>query len=308
LHPGNEKCNRNAIRPTDTDDDLFTEIKTCGSCDVTQAEKNVFNNTCFANNDLQCGADLVKCQAGQQCFKGKCICSIDIAQVALSWEPFIDADPDRDNKLNAFGTPATGCNEQQLRSVLDGTFSRVFQSLGGFRDCIARSGLADGRSGIDRFTPVQFANKTFRSLVCPGGEGKCPGSFCDALFANATGADRSNFCAAVQNTAQQLKQCATNFKVAGKSLGDVTCANVLLLDVVSTNERKFTFLEAFNFLGCDKPRDDMIMFVADDSAALSQPFRVETARVLFGDAGATGTVSAWVLIVVAGLYLVSVTR
>lgn len=123
--------------------------------------------------------------------------------------------------------------------------------------------------------------------MCPGTVGTCPLTFCNEVIANLTERDRGSFCGTVQWASGIAKACAQDFRRTTERAGDLTCANNLALSVLQSAESttRFHYLDMYNLLGCDKPRDDMIYFIGTKPQVAQ--YRVETAYLLLGSAGAS---------------------
>ena len=280
--PGNIDCTGTAYSQNSNDPylsitDNYYYSRVCGSCDLSIASKNVINNTCQAKNSAACGAAGTKCKDGQECVNGQCNCTLQTSKF-FTWTPFLDSDPDHDFKFFPGTKPAEGCS-QLIADVTYGFFDREMQTLNRFLNCIY---LSQGLN-ITSITPADFKNATFRAKVCPGGSGQCPPSFCDALAQNFTGSDRSSLCSSVDSTAGAIKSCAQNFLLVGNPGGDLTCANQMAIYYAGNPTTSLNPLDMYNFLGCDKPRDDMKIFLPNVPSQPQIPmYRVEQAVRLLG--------------------------
>jgi len=284
LDPGNVVCAGGADEPDDYDEYLahggYDNI--CLSCNSNKSLENriAAKGLCQANDALKCGKDSIKCRPGQFCFGGKCVCIPGFISNFLAWNPFIDQDPDRDNKADASSKPASGCASLLVTSSVLGFVDRSLQTLFRFTDCIK---LSQGNN-VTEITPKDFKNATFRAIVCPGGTGKCPASFCDELHRNFTGSDRNSLCGAVSSSADQLKRCAQNMILSGETSGDLECANTQMRDIVASGRQTLSGIDLFNFLGCDGDKDDFIYKLNLAERGLSFPYRAQTAQKLLGAA------------------------
>jgi len=294
LLPGNEVCTGTAGYFTDDDFYLYatnSNRRICGSCNETLSRPLVKNHTCQHSNSKQCGASGIKCKEGQLCLKGICRCQQFVASEALSWKPYIDRDPDHDNKYNRYIQPASGCGGL-ITDFLDFSFDRVQYTLLSFIECITRSNLPE----VTIVTPADFKNETFRAMVCPGGPGKCPASFCHSLHRNFTGSDRTFFCSIAKRTAEQLKRCSQSVRALGNTEGDLECANTNAYMRNQFAGPDLEWFDLYSFLGCEQPRDDFELIVARNNRAASLPYRVQTVVALLG-ASSPITLSLMVAIV-----------
>jgi len=277
LFNGNEVCSGNANNPTDN---YFNfELKeTCGSCNRTEGLKNMVNNTCQADNDFACGASGELCKDGQTCFKGKCECSLSTFRF-FQFNRFTERDPDRDNKIDVFGRPGGNCEATAISQVVTGFFERVQNTIDRFIDCVRQT----DPPGVDRITPARLQDPGFRASVCPGGPGLCPTAFCDALVRNLTDVEKGPFCGEAEKAAAEFKRCAIDYRRNENNAGDLTCANKLMHETVASGPTSFSFIDAYNFLGCREKHDDMAIIITGGSPK-SFMHRVETGRLLLGAA------------------------
>jgi hypothetical protein len=298
-----EDCRGAAASPGSSEPRLVSSADNdrilCGSCFRNESLKLIINNKCQSVNDTGCGEDQTLCRPHQRCQKGKCKCQFSLGQ-AFSWEPAIDADPDNDNKFDITSRPASGCDPVLLSSNSLGAFDRSFQTLFRFVDCAIKS--RPHTHNFTQMTPLDFRNQTFRALACPGGQGRCPTLFCDELERNFTGDNRNQFCGTAADAFSRGKSCSQNWKISGEREGDLLCANEYALFVLAVDINVFGIVDMFNFMGCDQPRDDMIVFLDGTHPALYQ-YEVETARKYLGSAS-TASVSVLVLFVVGFISMI----
>jgi len=172
-------------------------------------------------------------------------------------------------------------------------------SLQTFVGCITLA-----RPDIVQFTAADLRNTTFRAQVCPGGVGLCPTSFCDEAIANLTQRDRGDFCGTTQWASGILKFCAQNVFLEPETKGDPTCATVQMRGIV-TSSSQFSFIDMYNFLGCDKPRDDML-FLIGNNPQIPQ-YRMEAGIALLGSASLLQTsIVAYVAVVLCAVVMIFV--
>jgi len=302
LDPGNEKCGGAAFSPYQVDYYLqyggFDNV--CETCNSNKSYVNHVNGSCQATNDLACGKKGTKCRKGQTCRSGKCHCDDSLLYSFFEWNPFIDQDPDRDNKADSAAKPASGCADVLVSSSVLGFLDRSLQTLYRFTDCIK---ISQGNN-ITEITPKDFKNSTFRALVCPGGAGKCPAAFCEELFRNFTGSDRGSFCGAAASSAEQAKRCSQNMMLSGETSGDLECANTYMRTVVFSSRTTLGAIDMFNFLGCDGDKDDFV-YKLNPSERISFPYRVQTAVKLLGAASHTSlSLLVAILVSIVGVFAV----
>src|SRR5207245_2588264 len=154
-------------------------------------------------------------------------------------------------KIDNLGRAAFGCNDYLISPILNGFFDRSYSQLSSLMDCVKTSIGATG----NKITPAQLKNQAFLASICPGGVGKCPRAYCDALVANFTGSDRSSFCGAATTAASEYKRCASNYVVNKEKSGDLECANMLAETVVAAYSG-VSWIELYNLLSCDGQNRD----------------------------------------------------
>ena len=278
---GNEDCRGTAGAPTDVDPEWRDSTNGfCGSCIRNISDLNYVNSTCQASNDEQCGATGEECRPGMTCIQGKCHCLDTVGFVLDSWQPYLDNDPDRDNKFSVSIRPQSGCNPTLLTSSRNHAFSRARQTLFRFVSCMTRS-KTSGKHSESKLTLEKMRDEAFRKQVCPGGADLCPTQFCNELERNFTGNDRNFLCGAVNEASARLKSCAQNFRFAQNEQGDLTCANWLALQETRT-PNTFTYLDMYNFLECDGAKPNMALPLSTVDYPVIFPNRVATGMFLMG--------------------------
>jgi len=291
-----QDCTGAAFSPSSTDEYFYDESLFCGSCNKSLGYKNYVNNTCTTWRSDACGSSQTQCKDHQSCYNGKCRCQVN-AQNFFQWRPFVDIDPDKDNKLIGGGKVASGClsiSNSPIYNLLDGFFDRSYQTMIRFGDCITL-----GSSAIKSFTPADFQNVTFREMVCKGDStsGTCPKAFCNELAVNFTGNDRSSFCSVARAWIDYSRSCTVNFIPDGSKTSDSTCLDKLAEDTLSYySGPSFSWVDMYSFLGCESPKIDFIyhISIADRPAALM--YRVETVKTLLGAAVGSQSLALTVLV------------
>jgi len=210
---------------------------------------------------------------------------------------FLYQDPDRNNKLDVGGTPVFGCSlSNPVVDNMNGFSERAIRFINGFRECAA----ASKDPAVTRFTPLDFANKTFRGLACHAGPGVCGAAFCDELAANLT-AVKGSFCGTFDQYIAFEKRCAADYRLNGRTGGDLSCSNILMTTSANPGTN-LNEIDVANFLGCGKARDDFTIVVKGASQK-SYMYRTETAFQLLSAAPGSASLSGLVVVIIALAYL-----
>jgi len=302
MDPTLVNCAATSATPATNTNPLLDNLPYCGSCDRAQGRKNIINGTCM-NTFSKCGGELKTCRSGQTCVAAKCACLDSTANLAFTWQDFIDHDPDGDNKFDITHRPASGCSSV-IGNVAGGAFVRAEASLLKLKRC-AELAFAANQIGqpITKMTPADLKNATYLAQLCPASnadaaQDTCPPQFCTEVIKNLTSFERSDMCGFAFDLASQIKRCAQDLRTnsASDGKGDLTCANNLARQFAASDRQTLTWMDMFSFLGCDKPREDFVYHFSIAERGTAFMYRGEVANILLGGA-ATTTLNALVALV-----------
>lgn len=288
MRPFVQNCQRNANTPF-ASSAASSSYPFCSVCNRSTALANglIVNGTiCLSSDNNNCGKVGHKCRDYQTCTQGQCTCTLSPYQF-LDWRPFFDVNPDPSTLVDFTGRPQSGCNADLFASLIEGAVSRVWADLFGLVSCYQIT-----NSSLNQITPALFKDSNYMALMCSGASGHCPLSACQAMYRNLTGDHRNLLCDAVHQTTSVLKSCAQNYAVANRDGGgDLTCANVQVqymytgggppsMSPLALSDTTVSYIELFNFLGCDQTHDDLVLPTGTYGGNLAGSFKYRTQTLL----------------------------
>jgi len=181
---------------------------------------------CLASDQYRCGkpynSSCIRADDGAACVLGKC--SRDSGQIssAISWQAFLDVNPEStvlpvtsSSFPSGFAKPASGCSFDATAGIPTGWANYyVARYVRSFFTCISLVDSPFSWANYSIVTYETFANKSSRDVICNGKEGMCTSSFCDDLYANTTKYTPS-FCGALETGLGELKRCMRDYRIAG---------------------------------------------------------------------------------------------
>jgi len=178
---------------------------------------------------------------------GKCTRDLEQLSPALSWQLFLDSNPDAGVVPVTFGfegvaTPAPKCSFDLTTGIPTGWANYyVARYIRSFFTCISLYDTPYFWTNYSMVTHETFGNKSSRDIICNGKEGMCTSSFCDDLYANMTKYTPS-FCGALETGVSELKRCMRDFRVNAPSLySSVYYADQVKTTTVRSEDYDYTY-------------------------------------------------------------------